>query len=259
MTRALPRTNFHSSKLLRCLADLGMVDAAEAGNGFAEKLGDWLHFSDAITLSAVHNDSTAGTPALRPDQQSAARVAAVAEFDRIQAVLANSITQSCSPNPGKTHIKLPTPAFDLPLDLRAAYAPYGRFHEAHQRDMEMLIQPLRVNVRAALAKVSPVRRKLAELDAMFDKILREREKQLLAKLPVLLKKRFEHLFNEHQQKLAETQQPDNPATWTKTGGWLARFCQDMQMLLLAEMELRLQPTMGLIEAFNEAFIQKQVI
>jgi hypothetical protein len=229
-----------------------MLDAAEPGNGFAEKLGVWIHFSDAITLSAVHSDSVASPPKMQHAQHAAARGAAAAEFDRIQTLLVNSITRSCSSNPGKSHIKLPVPAFDLPLDLKAAYAPYGRFHEAHQRDMEMSIQPLRVNVRAALAKVSPTLRKLAELDAMFEKILRDRERQLLSKLPMLLKQRFAHLFNAHQQKLVETQQADNPAGWTQAGGWLARFCNDMQMLLLAEVELRLQPTMGLIEAFNEA-------
>jgi hypothetical protein len=229
-----------------------MAEAADQGSEFAEKLGHWVHFADAITLSAVHSEGMARVPAMPPERQAATRTAVAAEFDRIQAFLVNSITQSCSPGKGNMHIKLPAPLLDLPLDIKAAYAPYGRFYDAHQRDMELSIQPLRVNVRAALAKVSPTRRKLAELDAMFDKILREREKQLLAKLPVLLKKRFEHLFNEHQQKLAETQQPDNPAAWSKTGGWLARFCLDMQMLLLAEMELRLQPTMGLLEAFNEA-------
>jgi hypothetical protein len=74
---------------------------------------------------------------------------------------------------------------------------------------------------------------------------------LLSKTPVLLGKRFQQLFKEHQQKLADTQQTDNPVSWMQAGGWLARFCKDMQMLLLAELELRLQPAMGLIEAFTQ--------
>ncbi len=255
MTRVLPRTNFHSSKLIRCLADLAIVDSAGSGNAFAEKLGLWIHFADAITLSAVHNDSIASLPKMQPkierDEQFTARTAAGVEFDRIQAILVNSIMKSCSPNSGKTHIKLPTPELELPMNLVAAYAPYRRFYEAHQRDMELTIQPLRVNVREALAKASPRLKQLAGLDAALEKILRDRESKLLSKVPVLLKKRFEHLFKAHQQKLVDTQQADNPAVWTKAEGWLARFCNDMQMLLLAEVELRLQPTMGLIEACNE--------
>jgi hypothetical protein len=254
MTRALPRTNFHSSKLIRCLADLAIVDAVEPGNAFAEKLGLWIHFTDAITLSALHNDSIA-SPAkmqrnIQHDEQSVPRAAVGVEFDRTQAGLINSIMKSCSPNLGKTHIELPTPKLALPMDLAAAYAPYRRFYDAHQRDMELRIQPLRVNVREALAKASPRLKKLADLDAALERILRDRESKLLSKVPVLLKKRFEQLFKEHQQMLVDTQQADNPAGWTQAGAWLARFCNDMQMLLLAEVELRLQPTVGLTEALN---------
>lgn len=251
MTRALPRTNFHSSKLIRCLADLSLADAVDPGNTFAEKLGLWIHFTDAITLSAVHSDGIASQPGTGAGTQTTAHTAAVVEFERIQALLMDSIMKSCSFKPAKTHIKLPPPPLELPLDLATVYPPYRRFYEAHQRDMELSIQPLRVNVREALAKASPKLRKLAELDAMFEKILRERESKLLAKVPVLLKKRFEQLFKEHQQKLAGPGQADNPPGWTQAGGWLARFCSDMQMLLLAEAELRLQPVMGLIEAGNE--------
>ncbi|QDZ27123.1 DUF3348 domain-containing protein [Noviherbaspirillum sp. UKPF54] len=249
MTRVLPRTSFHSSKLVRCLADLAIVDTADPGNAFAEKLGQWIHFADAIALSAVHNDGRATPPGLRPDAQAAAR--AGTEFDRIRALLAESIAKSCSPNPGKSHIKLPEPRLELPMDFAAAYAPYRRFYEAHQRDMELSIQPLRTNVRAELAKASPRLGKLAELDATLEKILRDRESKLLAKVPVLLKKRFEQLFTAHQQRLADTRQDDNPAGWTHAGGWLERFRADMQMLLLAELELRLQPAMGLVEAFKQ--------
>jgi Protein of unknown function (DUF3348) len=255
MTRMIPRTKFHSSKLIRCLADLNIVDAVDPGNAFAEKLGLWIHFADAITLSAVHNDSIASRPTIQPkiqhDEQVAPRAAAGIEFDRIQALLMNSIMKSCSPDPGKTHISLPTPKLELPMDLAVAYALYRRFYEAHQRDMELSIQSLRINIREAVAKASPRLKKLADLDATFEKILRDRENKLLSKVPALLRKRFEELFKEHQQKLADTQQADNPVEWTQAGGWLARFCNDMQMLLLAEVELRLQPTMGLIEAFKQ--------
>lgn len=250
MTRVLPRTNFHSSKLIRCLADLAIVDAALPGNAFAEKMGLWVHFTDAIILAALHNDSTASQPKMHSEAYSAARVAIGVEFDRIRVSLVNSITKSCSPNLGKTYIELPVPKLELPLDLAAAYAPYRRFYDAHQRDMELSIQPLRVNAREALAKASPTLKKLADLDAAFAGILSDRESKLLSTVPGLLKKRFEQLFKAHQQILIDTQQADNPACWTQAGAWLTRFCNELQTLLLAELEFRLQPTVGLIEAFN---------
>ncbi|MGE5623207.1 MAG: DUF3348 family protein, partial [Bacillota bacterium] len=166
MTRVLPRTNFHSSKLIRCLADLALVEAADPGDTFARKLGDWIHFADAITLSAVHGD---GMASMRGTGSPAPCAAAGAECDRVQAVLVNSITRSCSPNPGNAHIKLPEPRLELLLDVAAAYAPYRRFYEAHQCEMELSIQPLRSKVREAVAKASPRLRKLVELDAVLEK------------------------------------------------------------------------------------------
>lgn len=251
MTRNLTRTNFHSSKLVRCLANLAIVEAADPDHAFAEKLGQWIHFADAITLSAVHSDGVA-IPARRLQKNSdEAHAAASAELERVQALLANSIMKSFSPNAGRALVELPRPDFTLPVNLAAAYAPYRRFYEAHQRDMELSITPLRYKLREAVAKASPQLKKLAELDETFEKILREREGKLLARVPLLLKKRFEQLFKEHQQKLTESQETDNPAVWTQTGGWLARFCHDMHMLLLAELELRLQPATGLVETLKQ--------
>lgn len=228
-----------------------MIDAAGSGNAFAEKLGQWVHFADAIALSAVHSDGIPGAAPRDATAGSAACSAATANVDRVQAMLVNSITKSFTKKSDKAHIKLPLPDFEMPLDLSVAFVPYRRFYEAHQRDMELNIQPLRVNAREALGKLSPRHRKLAELDATLEKILRDRENKLLSRVPVLLRKRFDQLFKEHQQKLAAAQQADNPAGWMQADGWLARFCNDMQALLLAELDLRLQPTLGLIEAFTQ--------
>jgi hypothetical protein len=245
------RTHFHSSQLIRCLADLAMVDVAGSGNAFAEKLGQWVHFADAIALSAVHSERIPDASPHHAKAHATAHAAAAADVDRLQAMLANSITKSFSQKSDRAHNKLPLADFSLPLDLAAAFVPYRRFYEAHQRDMELSIQPLRVNLREALAKLSPRQRKLAELDATLEKILRDRENKLLSRVPVLLKKRFEQLFREHQQQLDATGQADNPAGWMKAGAWLACFCHDMQTLLLAELDLRLQPALGLLEAFTQ--------
>lgn len=250
MTRALARTNFNSSRLVRFLADLALVEAAEPGYAFAEKLGLWLDFNDAIALYAVHNASTAHSPASPSGGRSAAGDVLGEEFVRVRTSLANSITQSCSPQGSGTRIKLPTPEPGAPLEIAAHHEAYRRFHLAHQRDMESKLRPLRVFVREALRRATPALGKLAALDACLDEILSERESRLLATVPSLLEKRFGQLFAAHRQALEDAQQADDPATWTQAGGWLAEFCKDMQVVLLAELDLRLQPTLGLIEAFS---------
>lgn len=243
MTRDLPRPNFHSSQLIRCLAELDLLDVAEPASDFAAGLGQWLHFTDAIALASVHESGMATFAAQSPALREAAGARLAAECERIRAFMANSITKSCTG--GNTPIKLPL------IDPEASYTPYRRFYEAHQRDMELSVEPLRVNLRAALAKASPRLRKLAELDAVMDKFLRAREAQLLARVPALLQKRFLALHAAHQEQIAASGQTDNPAAWMHRGGWLAGFCQTLQTLLLAEAELRLQPSAGLLEALNQ--------
>ena len=250
MTRVLPRTNFHSSDLIRCLADLSLIETTEPANAFAEELGSWMHFTDAIALSAVHRGSAEAPTKLSSELHSHARIAAGRELERVRSDLVESIRKGFSSKPGKTLIALPAPQLELPLEPAVAYVPYRRFYEAHQRDMELRIPVLRTHVREALAKASPRLRKLAELDAMLEKILRERERQLHSSVPLLLKKGFVQLFTAWQQKFADKQLSDNPARWIEAGGWLARFYGDLQLLLLAELELRLQPTVGLIEALD---------
>ena len=232
MTRALTRTNFHSSKLIRVLSDLAVADAVEPGTAFAEKLGLWLNLHDAINLCGALNESTADQPSAKFVKKSVTSVAIGDEFARVRTALVNSITQS------------------RPPDLGADYEPYRRYYAAQQRAMDSSVRPLRASLRAVLAKASPALKQLADLDATFDALLCERESKLLSTVPSLLKRRFEQLRQAHQQMLVDTQQEDDPALWMATGAWLARFCHELQTALLAELDLRLQPAVGLIEALN---------
>lgn len=246
MTRDLPRSNFHRSQLIRCLAELDLLEGAEPTGDFADELGQWLHFTDAIALLSVHESGMAKVAAQSPVLRAATGARLTAEFERIRTFMVNAITKSFAPTGGNKQNPLP-----LLLDQEVSYAPYRKFYEAHQRDMELSVEPLRVNLRAALVNASPALRKLAELDVVMDRFLRAREGKLLARVPVLLQKRFLALYAEHQDQLAASGQPDHPPVWTHPGGWLTCFCQNLHTLLLAEVELRLQPSAGLLEAFNQ--------
>jgi hypothetical protein len=248
MTRALPRTNFHSSRLIRCLADLDLADAIGPGHAFAEKLGLWLDFTDAINLFSAHN---ASAPDLPMRTQSLKGIAPGDEVARLRTSLAQAITKSCSLSQSKARTPANAPVKEVPMDLTAIFEPYRRTYLALQRDMELAIQPLRARVRELLARTSPALMKLAALDAAFDSILKEREGKLLGTVPLLLEQRFTQQFKSHQQTLIETGQADNPALWLQAGSWLARFGNELKTVLLAELDLRLQPTIGLVEAFNQ--------
>jgi hypothetical protein len=249
MTQPLPRTGFHSSRFIRLLADLAIDGSTNTVNGehsklskqsFAERLAQWLDLTAAIALSGTLHAKAGSALEASPRADDGLE----AQLASVRGALAESITADGVLKPGKVRIKLPAPT------AAADFAPYRRYYSAHQRDMEAGIGPLRASVRVALAKRSPALRQLAELDAVLDKVMSERERNLLATVPQLIEKRFEQLRAAHRQALTAAQQADDPAQWMLPGGWLARFCQDMQGVLLAELEVRLQAVMGMVEAFS---------
>lgn len=226
MPRPLTRQHFHSSNLLRVLSDLALVEAGAPGTAFAEELGQWLTLDDAITLHAVH---AAGTTPLPAPNGATEKVSLDEQFTRLRAGLAT---------------------LDGPMAATASYEPYRRAYSARQRDMEASIRPFRRHVREVLARTSQTLAKLAALDAVFDKSLGERERQLLAMLPALLAKRFELLRQTHQPSLAGKSDTVALLSPAISPAWLTRFGQELQAVLLAELDARLEPTLGLIEAYN---------
>ena len=247
---AQPRTNFNSSKLVRFLADLAMPDSsAHTTPAFAQRLGQWVSFTDATALYAVLESGTApATARSAPDGLVAKEALA-----RVRAALVDAIQRGCTPALGAARIKFPVPPSDALPDLATAYAPFHHFYLALQREMEAKLGPLRTAVRQALQGASPALKQLAALDAALEKILSERERRLFGTVPVLLERRFEQWLKTHQQTLAANGQADDPATWMRPGAWLASFRDEMRSVLLAELEIRLEPSTGLVEALcNEA-------
>ncbi|MDR3369163.1 DUF3348 family protein [Rhodoferax sp.] len=252
MPQASTRKNFHSSNLIRTLSDLALVEAVEPGVAFAEKLGAWLSLDGAITLHAVHA-SVATTSRSQPGPTG--KVTLDEEFAHLRTRLGTLDAPTESTILSSTRRSATSTPRDEPMDLATSYAPYRRYYSAHQREMEASIHPFRVKVRDVLAKTSPTFAKLAALDAVFDSSLGDHERKLFSRVPSLLEKRFEQLHQIHQQALADTPEADNPAPGTTAGAWITRFWQEFQVVLRAELDARLEPTLGLIEALNHEMAQ----
>lgn len=196
----------------------------------AARLGQWVGAFEAIGLHAAHRDiqaMAAARPsrALRPAPGSLA-----ANFAQVRQGLARAIAQDAArPN-------------------EFSYAPYKRRHLELQRQMEQAVGALRAQVRGVLAQSTLALRQLAVLDAALDKVVSRREATLLPYHVALLERRFQQLQQAHQQTVQASGPPDEPATWRRPGGWLHFFETDWHQALLAELDLRLQPVAGLIEA-----------
>ena len=185
--------------------------------------------------------------------------AAREEFLRVRMSLMRSVVGSFSQAAGPARIKLPSLEAGVPLDKLASFEPYHHFYAAHQREFASRIQALQLSVRDAISALSAELAQLAALDEALRDSLATHTRKNLAHIPKLLARRFDFLLRENQshqdnQDMAEpVNQPDEDilGTWIRPNGWLGRFFKEMQGLLLAELELRLLPVQGLVEAANE--------
>jgi hypothetical protein len=112
--------------------------------------------------------------------------------------------------------------------------------------METQIVPLRRRLRSSLADRSASLAKLAELDIVMEQVVGAQERALLATVGARLEPRFDQLRGTRDDAASEA--PVQP------GPWLERFRQEMRGLLLAELDLRLQPVEGLLEACRKSHL-----
>ena len=249
MTPAPVRAHLHRSSLMHFLAEQGMLDTAVAIGDVGPRLGDWLDFRQAINLHGVLTPEaplepvaqTPRTAILSPD-------ALTRHVDKVRSQLVQSIWQGGPTGSGLMRIDMPPAELDEPLEPKTAYEPYRRFYAAHQRQMESVIRTLRAQVRNQLSKGSSALQQLATLDAAFENILSEREAVLLGKVSKLLEKRFAQALKQHLKIEAESATTE--AAKEQPRAWLMPLRQSLRTALLAELDTRMQPTLGLLEAFN---------
>ncbi|MBP8148909.1 MAG: DUF3348 family protein [Limnohabitans sp.] len=249
MTRALPRAHLHSSRLWRFLTENGMASPAVAADDVGQKLGDWLDFRQAIALHGILNPESP-PPATRPKARATVTPEALRlHVDKVRASLEASINQGAGAGSGLARIDMPPPVLDEPIDPKRAFEPWRRFIASHQRQMDTVVRTLRSQVRSQLAQGTAAQQQLATLDTAFENILVEREARLLYTVSQMLEKRFAQALKHHLKQQAEAAASQTPAP--AAAPWLTALNHDVRSALLAELDTRLQPTLGLLEAFTQ--------
>ena len=232
-------SSLNSSALIRCLIDRAIVNAADVAQmaaetdvkqSFAEELGLWLDWTDAIALSAALGTGAAlQAPGIQLGTPSPATTV-IAEFKRVRADLAQAI---------RADVGFETEA---PDQSAADFSPYRRSYRAHQQAMETRIGVLRAQVRAVLSGLSAELKRIAALDAVLDKALAAKERHLLSTVPSLLEKHFKRLG------AGGGATPEACLGPSQSPVWLAVFFGDMQAALLAELDFRLHAVDGMVDA-----------
>ena len=233
----LLRSNLQSTRLVRLLGPW-LPSAVEAPRqDVAERLGQWLNVNEAISLHQTQSAasalaSRAGQAApvvqLSADQPAELHAECQQALQRVRGVLSQSIMA-----------RDPSHRPDL-NDLDTEWALFHQRLHDQQRRMALSVDALRGHVRQRMAAATLDLAQLAALDAAMELLLGAREQRLLATtLPAFLKARFGAL----RQAARLTNTPEDLR-------WLQTFAAEFEQILLAELDLRLQPVTGLIEALE---------
>lgn len=252
IARTIPQAAPHSARLVQLVSALGQTATTDSHACFAERLGRLFGLADTMEL-----DSAIGFRAKGPFEADAEKADKLrSDLVTTRSKLMERVRQSFTASPSDTMPSLPP----LDQDLEEAgnvppeRAPYLNFYLARQRELAAGTRQLRTRIRTAIATTGPAMAHLAQLDTVFDHTLAGYTSQGFATLPTVLEKRFDALWQSRQQMNFDQQDHDpahSPAQgWTKPGGWLHQYCNEMQMLLLAELDVRLEPAIGLLEAYT---------
>ena len=224
--------HLNGSALVRLLAQYTEA-APPPRQAFADRLAQWLGWADAIHLAAALNDSPAPPPPapgllMNPLQAEQA-------IAGLRAALGRGIQDEFAARGPRPALVLPMPMPGEAPDPRAQFAPLRRRYVARQQAMETGIGALRAQLREALAARPGPSARLAAVDAVMEQVLAPQERALLATVPNWLERHFLRLCQTHADG---------------DSGWLTTLCQDLQALLIAELDIRMQPAEGLLEALR---------
>jgi hypothetical protein len=259
--------SFHGSRLVHLLSDFKPAVVEEPWRHFADRFGQLVGLPGSISLSMMHADLSAMS--FQPEPRTTADITESVreEFLRARLSLVRAITSSFDPAAGRKGGKLPTleglydhfqltGVFSAKRSERsqnhaAAFEPYRKFYVARQHNLEIKVQQLRAYIGDAITGLSPELAKLSKLDASLENALSSRGRELFAVVPKLLELRFGERLDIHRQAIPKDPAASDLEPWLQPGGWIRTFCGEMRQLLLAELEARLQPVMGMMESLPE--------
>lgn len=236
MVKAPQRIAFGGPALVRLLARLTDVDVPESGQSLSQRLSQWLGWTDAIALSTALAGSLPAVAGVRANADHADGNAC----ERVRASLQKAIAGDSAFTTARRRRPAHASTDDHAADVAAGYSFFRQRYVSIQQRMETDIGSLRGRLRMMLVARKPSMSRLAVVDAVMERALDSREKAVLATVPVLLAAHFERLRRAEAQRLADARVIAPPDEW------LDVFRDDMRSVLLAELDVRLQPVEGLL-------------
>ncbi len=226
MSQRLPADALTQSRLVSELIQLSGRAVALPPRQFADRLGSLIDLSNSVALSATLAGLRRKPFEAIPGGAQRSRE----DFLKVHSAMVSAVMRSLVPGSGPSRIKWPQAEDGGTAPLAAAY---GKFYASHQREMDGRVRGLQERVRDNLMGASPALAELAQLDAALNDALAVHSRQLFSAIPGVVISRAEHLLG------------------SEAGDITPRIRADIQGLLLAEVEARLLPVQGLVEALDE--------
>ncbi|WP_313273097.1 DUF3348 domain-containing protein [Stenotrophomonas sp.] len=236
MAKASERAPVLGPAFIRLLARFNDEGTSPAAPAVPERLAQWFDWNRAITLSKALDN-----PPPEPEAGAAYDPAQDAEYTAARTKLVDAIQAEIDLSPPRN----PAPA---DAELPPGFAPYRQHYLNQQRAMQTASGRLRGRLRDMLARQSPAKARLAEVDAVMEATLSPREHSLLSHVPVLLGLHYQRLLAAAAHDPADAAASDSTAA--PAGPWLVTFRQDLRIALLAELDVRFHPIDGLLAALR---------
>lgn len=280
MLQAPQRTGLSGPTLIRLLTRLTDAEVQQSRQSLSDHLSQWLGWTDAIALSAALNTAP---PVIAPGARMFSS-AEERECVRVRTTLADAIASDTAATAAKRVAPARAPAKKQAAVLAEDEFDYSSFRQRYlslQHTMETSIGNLRSRLRGMVAARNGEWTRLAVVDAIMDRALLPKERALLGAIPKLLQAHFDRLRKAEEAALAQaaeqalaepaaladaaanvqgdTEAPgvdaaqagtSPPALAITAGAWLDTFRADMRAVLLAELDVRLQPVEGLLAALR---------
>ncbi len=256
MPRSALKTNAPSSPLMQKLHSLSVLDCAQPHSRFVATIGKFIDFSEAMSLSELLSD----LPHIASSNDSAGDVSnntgaktgsagVKAHYLQSRGEMMNFIVQSFITDNCPVSLRLPVASDATFTHEDQGLSAYQRFYALHQSEMEANILKLQAYIRRYMSAHSTQLSQLVVLESKLNEILLAYSRKALGAIPSLLAKRFHFLhFDPPETTEGDVKESGGKEGGSKENTALQTFLVEMQSVLLAELDIRLQPTLGLVEA-----------
>ncbi|HEY9208787.1 DUF3348 family protein [Acidovorax sp.] len=244
------RDRLSRSGLIALLEEWAQEDFArvQQPRDMAEQLSRWLSAVDAIKVSRALNAMEVVSPGMVRRGRPVDAPAMDAVIQAAKAEVLGLIAKPISPvKPLRGRVNQ-VPVGHVEAQPSTEPAAQIQRYVGLQKQMGTKFAVLRGQMRQWLREGPLALQQLAALDVVMEQMLDAREQRLWASLQGHLERRLANLRHRHQQGLQSSGRAGEPEGGHPEDGWLWAFEEDLQALLLAEMQARLQPITGLLEA-----------